>query len=112
MKLIYICSPFSGDVEGNIKRAQEYCKEAIRAGYTPIAPHLLYPQILDDTNSMERELGIQMGLNILEICDEIWVFGQDLTAGMDREVKFAKQKNIPVIYKSIQEQSMAMVFMQ
>ncbi len=53
-----------------------------------------------------------MGLHILEICDEIWVFGQNLTVGMDKEVNFARQKHIPVKYKSIQEQGMKMTFMQ
>ena len=111
MKLVYICTPFSGDIEGNTKKAQEYCREAVKENCTPIAPHLLYPQILDDSNPAEREKGIRMGLNILEVCDEVWVFGQELTAGMSREVELAGQKKIPVINRAVQEQGMEMTFM-
>lgn len=111
MKLVYICSPFSGDIEGNTKKAQDYCMEAIKENCTPIAPHLLYPQILDDSNPIERKKGIQMGLDILEVCDEIWVYGQNLTAGMIREVNLARLKKIPVINRAMQEQGMQMVFM-
>jgi len=30
--LVYICSPFSGDTEGNIKRAQDFCRFALEKG--------------------------------------------------------------------------------
>ena len=36
--IVYICSPFSGDVEGNVKSAQDYSRYAVERGYIPIAP--------------------------------------------------------------------------
>jgi len=36
--LVYICSPFSGDTEGNIKRAQDFCRFALEKGNIPLAP--------------------------------------------------------------------------
>ena len=31
--IVYICSPFSGDVEGNVKAAQRYSRYAVDKGY-------------------------------------------------------------------------------
>ena len=38
--IVYICSPFAGDIEGNVKRARLYCRFAVDKGYIPIAVHL------------------------------------------------------------------------
>ena len=46
--IVYICSPFSGDVETNVANARRYSRYAVDKGYIPIAPHLLFPQFLDD----------------------------------------------------------------
>jgi hypothetical protein len=46
--IVYICSPYSGDVEGNVDAARRYSRFAVDKGYIPIAPHLLFPQFLDD----------------------------------------------------------------
>ena len=37
--MVYICSPFSGDPEGNTEKAKRYCRYATQAGYLPFAPH-------------------------------------------------------------------------
>ena len=47
--MVYVCSPFSGDVAGNIANARKYSRFAVEQGYIPIAPHLLFPQFLNDT---------------------------------------------------------------
>lgn len=46
--LVYICSPFSGDVENNVIKAQKYSRYALDKGNIPIAPHLLFPQFMSD----------------------------------------------------------------
>ena len=48
---------------------------ACEQGYLPIAPHLLFPQFLNEGVGAERQLGISMGLELLLCCDEVWVFG-------------------------------------
>ena len=52
--IVYICSPYSGDMENNIAAARRYSRFAVEQGYIPIAPHLLFPQFLDDDNPKER----------------------------------------------------------
>ena len=61
-KLVYIASPYAGDVEANVAFAKAACRYAIEQGATPVAVHLLYPQLLDDSVPAEREMGLQMGL--------------------------------------------------
>lgn len=96
MKLIYICSPYAGNIEENIRFAIAACRYAMKQGCTPIAPHLLYPQFLNDAVPMERKAGIQMGLRILAVCDELWVCGLYISEGMEKEIAEAKRLGIPV----------------
>ena len=84
MKKIFISSPFRGDVERNRKTAAGYCRIAYEVGHLPIAPHLLFPQFLDEDNLKERTDGISMGLDLLRDCDELWMFGK-ATEGMEQE---------------------------
>lgn len=54
---------------------------------TVIAAHLLYPQIVDDNNPTEREIGTMYGLALPALCDEVWCFGKTLSAAMEQEIK-------------------------
>lgn len=83
---MYICSPFSGDVEGNVAAAQRYSRFAVDKGYIPVAPHLLFPQFLDDNNPKERQLGLFFGNALMSKCAEVWVFGSVISAGMEAEI--------------------------
>lgn len=56
--LVYICSPFSGDVEGNTERARRFCRFVLEHGQIPLAPHLMFPQFMSDDDPAERELAI------------------------------------------------------
>ena len=69
---------------------------ACSLGFTPFAPHLLYPQFLDNSIREERDTGINCGLDILQLCSELWICGTKVTDGMKREIQFAKLCDIPV----------------
>jgi len=71
--LVYIASPFAGDIYRNIERAQGYSRFAISKGYIPLTPHLLYPQFMDDDDKEQRELGLRFALKLLTKCEELWV---------------------------------------
>jgi hypothetical protein len=96
MPKVFICSPYAGDIESNIKKARLYCKFAVDNNYIPFAPHLLFPQFLDDTVSAERELGIFMGTVYMDDCREIWVFGDRITNGMNKEICRAKRRGLVI----------------
>ena len=97
-ELTYIISPYAGDIEANVAFAICCCRTAIQQGHTPIAVHLLYPQILDDQKPAEREIGLELGLNILRHCAAAWVCGTRISCGMESEIRAAKQMNIPIRY--------------
>ena len=94
--LVYICSPYAGDTEGNTHQARLYSRYAALRGAIPVTPHLLYPQFLQEDVREERELGIRCGMTLLSLCDEIWVFGDRISKGMAAEIEYAKEAYIPV----------------
>ena len=69
---------------------------AVERGCIPIAPHLLFPQFLDDSLEEERELGMFMGLVLLTKCKELWAFGEYVSEGMEQEIRKAEARNLPV----------------
>lgn len=97
-KTVYICSPLRGDYEKNQERAREYCAAAIKAGFLPIAPHIYLTQFLDDNNQEDRARALDLGLQMLSRCDELWVCGTDEpTEGMIKEIERAKLLAIPIL---------------
>lgn len=96
--LVFICSPFAGDMEGNAKRAREYSRFAVSKDCIPIAPHLLFPQFLEEADPAGRELGISFGLVLQSMCREMWVFGDTVSKGMAVEIKKAGERGIPIRY--------------
>jgi hypothetical protein len=98
--LVYICSPYSGDIGNNIKSAKRYSRFAVDMGYIPITPHLLYPQFLDDDNPAERSLGLLFGNVLMAKCAEVWVFGSYISPGMNAEIERAKRKKYTIRYFS------------
>ena len=97
-KIVFICSPFAGDIEGNTRRAKRYGRFAVIEKAVPIIPHLMYPQFLEENDPDERQLGIDMGLILLGKCQELWVFGSRISSGMSAEITKAKRWNIPIRY--------------
>lgn len=90
--------PVSRDVAGNIEKARRYCRFAVDEGYIPIAPHLLFPQFLNDDKRVEREMGLHFGNVLMSHCSEVWVFGEFISDGMAEEIKRAKRKNYLIRY--------------
>jgi len=95
---VYICSPYAGDIEKNVKAARDYCRFAVEKGFIPVAPHLLLPQFMDDTNPQERQLGLFFGNALMSKCSEVWVFGSVISHGMQVEIKRARWKNYRLRY--------------
>ncbi len=96
--LVYICSPYSDDVLNNERKARVYCKFAVRMGGIPLAPHLLFPQFLNEHKIPDRNLGLFFGLILLTKCEEVWVFGSRISAGMAKEIAKAESRHIPIRY--------------
>lgn len=96
---IFVCSPYSGDIEANTRNAQRLCRIVTRLGHAPFAPHLMYPQFLSEHLTSDREAGIAAGMEWLREADEVWVDAADIDScsrGMRAEVLAAKHCGIPV----------------
>lgn len=94
-KKVYICAPLGGDITGNLRKARKYTKYALLYGAAPVASHF-YAECLNDNTPKERELGMSAGLSLLWFCDEMWIFGNEITDGMKQEIQFCDSFNIPV----------------
>jgi hypothetical protein len=100
-KDIFVCSPLRGDIEGNTKKAEQYCRYVTLLGHNPFAPHLFYTRFLDEHSELERKMGIALGMQRLRKCDEVWVFADcflHCSAGMMAEINEAHLYGIPVKY--------------
>ncbi|WP_172119296.1 DUF4406 domain-containing protein [Actinomyces faecalis] len=94
--LAYICSPFSGYTEANIRLARRMCAAAVARRRIPIAPHLLFPQFMNDHDPTERELAMFMGRIVLSKCEEMWVYAPRISPGMRTEACWARHLDIPL----------------
>ncbi len=94
--LVYICSPYSGDVDGNTQKARRYSRFAVDHGTIPLAAHLLLPQFMSETT--ERDLALFMDMVLMGRCEEVWVFGKTISAGMASEIAKARKRNMTIRY--------------
>lgn len=95
MPLVYICSPTQGDYEENAQQARKFCRAAAEMGVVPIAPHLLFTQFLD-YSAAEHYIGLQMELELLSRCNELWVCTNHISEDMESKIAAARQQNIPI----------------
>lgn len=107
-KLIYVCSPLRGDSTGedirptalaNMLKAEQHCKDVLIAGHIPIAPHVMLSGILHDDIPNERQTALEVGLELVCRCDELWVFGGGyISEGMSAELTLARELELPIKY--------------
>ena len=69
--LVYICSPYAGDVERNVNMARVYSRFAVKNTCIPLAPHLLYPQFMDDGSPAEYVSRTKTPVPSSKFCDSI-----------------------------------------
>lgn len=99
----YICSPYRGGFLRRIRNrryARKLTREAVRMGYVPITPHLYLTQVLDDRRQQEREKGLELGLDLLNVCATMLV-GQryGITEGMQKEITQAARMRVDIKYR-------------
>lgn len=104
-KVAYIASPLRGDIEGNMIKAADFCHFAAENGYIPYAPHLLFPQFLNDNIQEERFAAMQMSEEMQKRCDELWVFCENTepSEGMRSEIENAKKANTCIRFFNMPE---------
>ena len=96
--LVYICSPYAGDTETNVEIAREFCATAVARRVLPLAPHLLFPQFMNDTDPADHELAMFFNRVLLSKCEAIWVYTARVSVGMRAEIEWAHHLELPIKY--------------
>ena len=103
MRKVYVSSQLRGNVKSNISKAQWYARFVAERGHLPITPHIYFTQFLRDHIPEEREMAMEMNRELLEWCDELWVFGGVISEGMKQEIEWAKDKPIRYFTEEMKE---------
>ena len=93
---IYVCSPYGG-LQENYEKAKKFGKYVVSKGHIPLIPHTMLHGILEDKFPLEREKGLEAGKLLMKLCDEVWVFGTNITSGMAGEIMEAARLGIPTV---------------
>jgi len=80
-RLVILESPYRSSeplvVEDNVSYARLCMRDSLNRGEAPFVSHLLYTQVTDESNDVERNMGIQAGL----------AWGEAMTAHGERAVQ-------------------------
>ena len=91
---VYVCGPLTEDPVVNIRKAVDAAEELMRAGYTPVVPHLMYFWQLvypHDWNEM-----MNVCVELVKGCDILLRLpGRSRGAKIEEEV--AKKRGMPVV---------------
>ncbi len=113
MKLVYICSRYKPDENHSVgfhrAVAASACRTIVNENIynVPIAPHLYFPQFMNDENPVERNAALAYGKHILNHCDCMKVIVVDgiISEGMKAEIEQAEGK-IPIDYFHVTKEEM------
>ena len=86
MKRVFISHPFASDPEGNRVRVDIICHDLVKQGILPISPLHLFSFMEDD---LQREEILQVCFRLIDICDEVWIYGD--SEGCKREAEYARR---------------------
>lgn len=101
-QIVYIESPFSGDIELNLAYLGACMLDCIERGEVPIASHGDLPRWLDDTDPKQRAIGIRIGFERAKVCDKSVVyedFGR--SEGMKLGIEDAGKNGRPIEFRNL-----------
>jgi hypothetical protein len=84
-----------GDFSNNREKAKIYSQEVYKRGFLPICVQIY----LEDATGMTEQNGkreelLNLGKEMLLMCDELWIFGDRISKGMEGEILLAAEKGI------------------
>ncbi len=96
--LIYVCAAYSGTDDYN--RILKFGQYVVSQGCIPIIPHTMLHGVIDNANAQQKADGLEVGRQLLKMCDAVWVFGREKSTseGMNFEITLAGDYGIPVRY--------------
>ena len=114
MRNVILESPYAGASKNwiiryfqkwrNVRYARKCVHHSLSMGESCLASHLLYPQVLNDKITVERNWGIEAGLSWLQRADASVVYlDRGLSDGMRKGIECAARAGLPVIYRHIEK---------
>lgn len=100
MKKVFISHPFAKDKLINRMKAEKICRDI--KGVIPISPLHLFGFMDNDTH---REEIMKVCYNLIDICDEVWVYGDSEGCRKEKEYAELKGKRVVVINGKTEEQN-------
>lgn len=102
MRRVMIASPLGGDEEKNVMYARECMLNAIGRGEAPYVPHLLYPQVLKDTDPAARAQCMRMSTTWARNVDALCVYvDRGISAGVREEIEAAASANVVIEFRTL-----------
>ena len=101
MRLVIVESPFRGTPERTAGQFRLYLENAllncIKRGEAPFASHHYFPDILDDTDPVERALGMKCGWAWAEKADAVVVYSDlGVSSGMRESIDRYQKMGLPI----------------
>lgn len=89
----------------NLHRAKIVARYAALRGYDPEATTIYYTQFLNDFSKKERQIGVHLGRERINVCERMWVVDRKdgMSEGMQGDEAKAKELGIPIEEKSFRE---------
>ncbi len=104
MKNVVLESPYAGNVEENVAYAKRCVADSLKRGEAPIASHLLYPGILDDSVPEQRRVGLEAGHAWIQWAAAMVVYtDRGISPGMKMAIVVANAWEVPIEYRKLEE---------
>ena len=92
-KKIYVCAPLGENVPWDSKNAKRYYDYVLKKDCVPVGPHAFAVMFGVRNEADKREMH-RAGMSLLWFCDEVWVFGDELTKDMQEELQFCRNMKL------------------
>ena len=103
MTLLYVAGKYAGDIKKNIEIAEKTSIALIKRGFFVITPHKNTSGYgkYEGVDGITNETWMEMDFDMISRCDGLYVMiGYTESEGTLREIQFAKENDIPIIYES------------
>ena len=102
-KTVFIAHPMTGDHEGNTRKIVEICRLVHSEDVIPVHPSFTTRRYFTE-DPRDRELAKAHIEEYFKrgMVDEVWLYGDRITAGMRREIALAEKYNVRVVAHSLE----------
>lgn len=104
--IVVIESPYRGvnsiETMSNIDYAEAALKDSLDRGESPMVSHLLYTDVLDDSDEEERLKGMEAGWQFYRVASKCVVYAdRGISKGMQEGIEVATNAGLPVEFRHI-----------